>query len=92
MHERWEELLKELLGDLLYGLLVDALLQEAALQDVTPPSLHVGGDALTEADLVSGFGQLAVENVNDVEAVRGDQVDLGVAQFIADVHIVLQVH
>lgn len=79
LHERWKEFLKELPGDFLDCLLVDALLQEAALQDIAPPTLHVGSNALAKADLITGLSELTMENVNNVEAIGRDQVDLGVA-------------
>ena len=69
LYEGWKEFLKELPGDFLDCLLVDALLQEAALQDIAPPTLHVRSDALAKADLITSLSKLSMENVNNVEAV-----------------------
>lgn len=92
LDEGWEKFLEELPGDLLHSFLVHALLKEATFEDIAPPSLHVGGDAFAEADLVSSLCELPVEDVHHVEAVGGDQAYLGVAQLIANIDVVLQIH
>ena len=92
MYEWRQQLFKELPGDFLDSVFVDPLLEEPALEDIAPPALHVGGDTLAEAHLVPRLCELPVEDVHDVEAVGRDQVDLGVAQLVAHVDVVLRVH
>jgi len=84
-----EELVEELPGDLLHGLTVDALLEEAALEDVAPPALHVGCHSLSEALLVSSFLQLSLEDVDHVEAISRDEIDFRVPELIADIDVML---
>lgn len=84
-----EEFVEELTGDLLHGVTVDALLEEAPLEDVAPPALHVGSHTLPEALLVSGFLKLSVEDVDHVEAICRDEIDFRVTELIADIYVML---
>ena len=90
VNDEWrEELVEEFAGDLLHGVAVDALLEEAALEDVTPPPLHVGCHTLAEALLVASFLELSLEDVDHIEAVGRDEIDFRVAELIADVDVML---
>ena len=90
VNDEWrEELVEELAGDLLHGLTVRALLEEAPLEDVTPPALHVGCHTLSEALLVSSLLKLSVEDVNHVEAICRDEIDFRVTELIADIDVML---
>ena len=84
-----EELVEELAGDLLHCITVDALLEEATLEDVAPPALHVGCHTLSEALLVSGLLKLSMEDVDHIEAIRRDEIDFRVTELIADIDVML---
>ena len=87
--EGGEELVEELPGDLLNCVTVDALLEEATLEDVAPPALHVGCHTLSEALLVSSFLELSLEDVDHIEAIRRDEIDFRVTELIADIYVML---
>ena len=69
-----EELVEELARDLLHDFAVDTLLEEAALEDVTPPTLHVGGHTCAKALLVSCLLKLSMEDIHDIVVVGRDEI------------------